>query len=241
MRRTRVAYTSGMPPFQGWIRTLLITVVVLYVVELIARNSGVPLANFEWRPFGTGFAPHQLITHWFLMGRNTMGLIFSGLVLYFFAVPIRGMYSDRQLLQALGAGMGLAIVLGLGVDIAGALRLHDSALGWTPLATGLVVLFGLGAPQQEIRLFFAIPITAIWFVWFALVLAVFGALVTRNLASWEQLGVVLGILGWHRFVGPGRRRRELMNQANEIQDELQRFIVYEGGRSNRPDDDDLVH
>ncbi|MBT3219389.1 MAG: hypothetical protein HN348_09885 [Proteobacteria bacterium] len=240
MRRHRMNDHGGLPPLSSWLRNLLIILFVMYVAELLLRNAGYSVGALEWKTFGHGFSLYALATRYFIVGRNAFSFVISLVVLYFFLPTVLQLFSRRQLSWAIGCGAIAGTLLGLGLDAIGLLH-PTSTMGWSALVMALVLLFGLGAPNRTVHLFFAIPITASWFVWFVLVFAVLGLVFGRTLSSAEQMGTWLGVMGWYYMVGPGARRRHLRQQASHIEDELRRFTVIEGGRSDNRPPDDWVH
>lgn len=231
---------GGLPPLSLWLRNLFIVLCAMYVGELLLRNAGFAVSALEWKTIGHGFAPHALLTRYAIIGRNSFSFIISLVVLYFFLPTVLQMFSRRQLAWALGSGAVAGTLLALGLDAMGMLH-PEPTMGWTTLVMALVLLFGLGGPNRTVQLFFAIPITASWFVWFILVFAALGLLFGRTLSAAEYLGTWLGVMAWYHLLGPGARRRQLLHQANHIEQELTRFTVIEGGRSDNRPPDDQVH
>ncbi len=236
----------ALPTLVPWQRSLLIALFCAYVAELVLYNVGAPI--YEWLPwyaFGNGFAPWQPFTRFLVQGASQSGIfdVLIGLVvLYFFLPSIEEMSSRDTVLRAMAAGAVGATVVPLVVDAATTMPMH-SAMGWTALVMVLPVVFGLARPDQDILLL-VFPVKARWFLWGALVLALLQILVQQSLDTFETLGVWVGTVAWWHGLGPGARRRTLVNQRDAIQRELQRFEVIEGGRSDGPQGeqgDDTVH
>lgn len=233
--RATASSSMGMPPLPRWIRDLLVALLVLYVVELIAWNVGVPLGSAMWWNLGTGFAPWQLVTHFAVNGRGAVtGVLLSLLVLYFFLPVLTRDYSRSTLLEVMGATAVGAIGVGLLLDAVGLLAPAPSG-GWHLAVTALVVLFGLTHPGADIRLYFVLPVQGIWFVYGTILLTLLGLLAQPVLASAEAIGAWVGVVAWWYLRGPGRRRAELKSKARAIERELSHLTVLPGGRDgNRP-------
>lgn len=229
-----------LPPLHPWMRNLLVALLVLYLVEVVARNFvGVPVDLLAWRPMGAGFRPWQLLSHYLVQGPGrggTTSVLLSLLVLYFFLPPLSDMLSRRHFAEGVAAGAAGGVLLGLALDLF--LGLGGAASGWSVAPMAMVVLFGLAMPGGVVRLFFVIPVTGRWIVWGTVAIAGLFLLADPGLDAAEHLGAALGVVGWWRWRGPGARRRELARKARDIERELRRFEVIEGGRG---EDDDLVH
>jgi len=231
--------TISLPPLRPWMRNLLIALFVLYLVEIVAANFlHLPVYTLGWAQIGAGMQPWQLLTHYLVQGAGRSGafsVVLSLLVLYFFLPALADLLSPRHFAWGVVAAAVGGLVLGLAADLA--LPLRGGALGWSPLPGGMVVLFGLAMPRGVIRLFFVIPITGRWIVLGTVFLMALFVIAEPTIDTTEHLGAVLGPIVWWSWRGPGQRRRELKAKAKDIERELRRFEVIDGGRS----DDDLVH
>lgn len=237
-----------LPMLLPWMRNVLVGLFALFVVELLARNAGFPVERLRWHAFGHGFELWQPLTRFFVQGGST-GAVFNVLigllVLYFFLPGLDSMMPRERIGKAALAGA----VGGTAVPMLLDLLLLDggSTGGWTVLTTALVVLFGLAMPNGVIHLWFVLPITGSFIVWGTLGLSVVFFLIGPALGTSEAIGTWAGVFGWWHLMGPGARRRDLKRQASRVEQELRRFEVIEGGRSQpqggqgRPDDDDWVH
>ncbi len=234
-----------LPTLERWHKWLLGGLFGLFVLELVVKNTGLPLYPWlAWWSFGAGFEPWQPITRFLVQGddRNAVASVaFSLLLLYFFLPMMEALTDRRTLARAVGAGALGGTLLPLLVDATGLLQ-PSIALGWRPLAYALPPLLGLMRPDQQILLV-VFPVRASWILWGTLVLAVLNVLAERSLDSLQELGVWLGVYGWYHLLGPGRRVRNLRDRGQRVEKDLRRFQVLEGGRpgprSNRPDD--LLH
>ncbi len=225
----------AIPTPTGWQRNLLIGLFVAYVVELVLHNLGVPL--YQWLPWYSldgGFQVWQPLTRFLVQGadRGAVTQVLLSLFVLFFFLPAMDTVTDRPTLgRAVLAGAIGGTLLPFLVDLTG--FLGGGALGWSPLVMVLPVLFGVISPDREILLL-VFPVEARWFVWGSLVVALLFILVDQSLDTFQGLGVWLGVMGWWHLIGPGRRRRELKARGKEIERQLGRFQVLEGGRSAEP-------
>jgi hypothetical protein len=238
MRGDATAEVFGLPPIHPWIRNLMIGLFGLYVAELIGVNAvGQGLYSLlALHPVGDGFAPWQLLTRYLVQGPQVMSVMF-GLLMLYFALPLMDRFFSRsQLLQVLAAMFVGGTVLSLGLAALGIVG--GLALGWGMVLTGLFALVGLAMPSMEFRLFFLIPVRASYFVWGAGVIAGLLLLASPSLSSADYLGSWLGVVAWWYLLGPGGRRRKLIQQSKKIEKELMKFQVIQGGRNR---DDDIVH
>jgi len=236
-----------LPSLAPWMRNLIVGLFVLYVVELLAANAGLPVGALAWHPFGSGFEPWQPVTRFLVQGRGVFGVLLGLLVLYFLLPAVDSVLSRERTAKALLAGAVGGTLLPLLFD----LTLVDGPgiQGWTVLVTSLVLLFGLAIPTGVVHLWFVVPITGRVIVWGTLGLAVVMFLLDPSLRTTEGIGTWLGVFGWWNLMGPGGRKRRLRRQAKKIQRELRRFEVIDGGRVDRPqggqrpddDDDGMVH
>lgn len=237
----------GLPPVEPWQRNLVVALFVAYVVEVLLYQAGVPIYDWlPWYSFGDGFAPWQLVTHFLVQGADLRiaGQLVIALVFLYFFLPAVSDAVDRRTMAigTVAAGAG-AIALPLLVDATGVLPARP-ALGWTPLAVTLPVLIGLAAPDKDLFLVF-FPLKARVLLWGSLVVALLYLLVQPDLGTFEGVGAWLGVVGWWHLLGPGARRRTLRDQARDIESELRRFQVIEGGKDKpqgrQGGGDDWVH
>lgn len=229
--------TIGMPPLSPWVRNTLIALFALYVVELIAKNAWAGLYDtLALWPFGHGFQPWQPLTRYFVQGPHVFSVMIGLLVLYF-ALPLTSrMLDQRQASQAAAAAFVGGTLLSLGMAALG--LVSGPALGWTALSLVVFTLFGLSMPTSEIRLFFVLPVKGIWFAYGAGILSVLLVLADRSMGAADQLGAWGAVMAWWFLLGPGGRRRQLIQKSRKIERELEKFQVIQGGRNR---DDDIVH
>jgi len=237
--------TLSMPPLAPWMRNLLAGLFGLYVVELILLNLGVPLERFFLYAIGGGFQPWQLFTRFLVQGRtNVVNVLISLVVLYLILPSLPRLMERSKWIQALSATALVATVLPLLVDMLGVFPPMPRT-GWTFLVLPMFVVFGLAQPKSIINLMFVLPVPASYIVWGTLVyvlmmlLAFPGSNTVEGVASW------IGIVAWWNFRGPGARRRQLLKEADKIENELRKFTVLEGGRAQgdqgRDNRDDWIH
>lgn len=238
----RQQYTT--PTFQPWMRNLLIGLVAAYVLELILRNTGVPVYALAWDPIGAGFQPWQPLTRFLVQGGSVFSVLFGALLLYFLLPALWYVVEPERLRNAAIAGLVGGTVLPLLVDLA--LADGGTMMGWTTfLAVWCATVFGLAMPEDTIYLMFVVPVNGRFVLWATAVITglVFLMGATTTHATAEGFGTWLGVYGWWQLRGPGARTRQLKQKAARIERELQRFQVIEGGRQDddNREPDEWVH
>lgn len=92
-----------------------------------------------------------------LVQEEPLGLIFGGMVLYFFGPQLAYDWGERRFLwNSLIVTVGAAALTLL---LAGALGVNFGYLGLWALVDGLVLMWALRYPEQQILLFFVVPVT----------------------------------------------------------------------------------
>jgi len=231
-----------LPTLEPWMKQLLGLLFGMYVLELVLRNTGMPVGQLEWHAFESGFAIYQPVSRYLVQGRSAVFSVMIGLLVLYFLLPgLLQMFSRQQLTQAVLSSAVGGTVLPMLLD---AVWLSGGAvMGWSVLVLTLVVLFGLANPSGTIYAFFFIPISGTLILYGSLAISLAGFILSPTLAQAEPVGVWLGTVGWWFFMGPGRRRRDLKKKAEKIEKELRRFQVLEGGLSDTPqgDQDEWIH
>jgi hypothetical protein len=245
MSRGQPQVQVQLPTLLPWHRNLLIALFAAYVLELLLNVVGVPLYRvLAWHGASTGgFAPWQPITRVLVQGADrsaVFSVLFGLMITYFFLGVLEEALGRRKLFTAVLAGAVAGTLLPLTLDVIGLLPGPDVALGWSFLVMALPTLFGLARPDADVLLYF-FPVKAKVFLWGGLVVALLLILVEQTLSSFQTLGVWVGVYGWWHLLGPGARRRDLKRQGRGIERELRKFQVLEGGRRNRPPNDETVH
>ncbi|MEZ4322457.1 MAG: hypothetical protein R3F61_33630 [Myxococcota bacterium] len=233
-----------LPELAPWMRNLILGLFGLYVVELVLWNLGAPLGLMPLSSLGYGFQPWQILTRFFVQGRGAAaGVLISLVVLYLVLPTLPRLLTRRQWVDALSTTAIVATLIPILSDFLG-LFPPGTRTGWTFLMVPLFVVFGLAQPRGIINLMFVLPVPAVYIVWGTLVYVLIMLLAFPNAATLEGVAAWIGIVGWWNFRGPGKRRRQLRNEASKIERELQKFTVLEGGRAqgqqNR-DDDEWIH
>ncbi len=234
----------GLPPLTPSVRSLLIGLFALYVLELAARNVlGLPVDALAW--FGRldpNSAPWQPLTRFLVQGNDVLNVVFGGLAWYFFLPPVEADRSTRQIAESIAAAAIGGTVLAGAIDLV--FGLGGVAHGWLPLTLAPLVLFSLARPDAQIRLMFVLPVPAQVFAWGSGALALLGLLASPGMGSADWFGAWLGVVGWWYLRGPGSRRLRLLRQKRKVERDLRRFEVIEGGKkplTKGPFDDDVVH
>ncbi len=228
-----------LPQLPKWGWNLLVGLFVLFAVELLARNvlgQQAAVAALVWQPFGNGFAAWQPLTRYAVQGNDVFNVVISLVVLYFFLPAMAQLFDARRGVQAFGAAALGGTMAALAFDLLGLDGF--GTFGWSPLVAATVVYFGLGFPDATIRLFFIIPVQAVYMAYGSLALAFLYMLSGPGMHSADHFGAIVGAFAWWNYLGPGGRRRQLLRKEADIQQELRRFQVLKGGKD---DDDDIVH
>ena len=233
MARQSPGYDSiGFPPLTRWIRHLFIALLVLWVVELFAVNFfQAHASSLYWFGFEGDFRPWQLATRYLVQGSDVSSFIFGALAL-FFGLPAL----DRTFSRSHWLSWATATVIGgsiIGLLLNGLGVVSGTAFGWTVFAGSAFTALGLAHPEQEIRLFFVVPVRGAVFAWGTGAVAFLFVLATRSLSSADMLGAWAGVMGWWHLLGPGARRRSLLTKGKNVERRAQRFSVVEGGRQDK--------
>lgn len=235
MRGPGPAQAGGiaLPPLTPGLRNLLIALFLLYVLELVAQNFlGFPPSVLAWGP-GSTF-PWQPFTRWFVTLAPPTTVLFMLLGLYFFVPPTLQMNTRRELLEVGAATLLGSTLLAFVYDLA---YPASMAAGYSSLLLAMVTLFGLRAPDATVLLAFIIPVPGRLFIALSGLTAGLTVLAFPGRLGGDYLGAFLGVVLWWYGRGPGKRRRELATQGRQVERELRRFTVLQGGQA----DDDLVH
>lgn len=234
MARHSPGYDSvGFPPLTRWIRDLLVALVVMWVVELCAVSFfHVPAFTLAWFGFEQGFRPWQLATRYLVQGSDVSSFIFGALALFFALPALDRTFSKRQWGAWLAATVIGGTVIGLVLNRLGIVS--GTAFGWSVFAGSAFTALGLAHPEQEIRLFFVLPVRGTHFAWGTGAVSLIFVLANRSLGSADMLGAWAGVMGWWHLFGPGARRRTLVAKGKQVERRAQRFRVVEGGRQDDP-------
>lgn len=227
----------GLPPIPMWLRNLLIGLCALYLFEVVLVNLlGWPTGNgqlvYQWVAwFDLTEGPWQILTRYLVqgLGRNAVfRLVFDLLLLYFLAPTVVAAFDLRQRGQLLAAVViGGTVMAGL----LGALGLaQPPALGWHGLSVAMITLFGLTNPEGVIRWNFLFPIPGRVIAWGTGVINLLVLLGDRSMIAADDFGVWAGVMVWFHLLGPGARRRRLLQQSQKIERDLRNFQVLPGGR-----------
>ena len=225
-----------LPTLSPWMRNLLITVLVVFVIELLSKNAGLPVGALAWQPFERGFQPWQPLTRYLVQG-TVMNFLVGAMAIYFL-LPGLCQVIDLSLIKwgVIGGALG-GTLIPLLLDL---VWLQDGmVLGWTPLVLiSLTVLFGLALPKHQMLLFFVLPVKGEYLLWGSLALSLISLGFGQAFGASEYVGIWLGTWGYWMGLGPGARKRFLRQKARKIEDELRRFQVIEGGRAQGDQDPD---
>jgi membrane associated rhomboid family serine protease len=146
-----LTFGGRIPAAAGLLLVLLLAGTLLDWVapstrEWVALDSGTLVRGQWWR----------LVTWPWILG-DPMNLIFGGLAVWFFAPPLIFAVGERrfladQLITILGAGL-VTLLLGwlLGRDV--------RVLGLWPLVNGLVLSWALRYPDQQVLIYFVLPVS----------------------------------------------------------------------------------
>lgn len=203
-----------------------------------SADGRVPVERWFWlNPIGSGqWKPWQPLTSLLLNGR-IFDAVIDWLMLFFFWAPVQSMMGRKRFLTGLGVAIVGSMVLTHATDLIGGLDSGMQYVGLTPVWTALIVFFGLSMPKATIRLFFILPIKAIWVVWGTGVLGLLWFLYNRD------LNAAIGLYAWicafgFMYVGEDRIKQFwLRRQARKRAKEMERFTVIPGGKGG----DDYIH
>lgn len=235
----------AMPSLERWHKNLLIALLAAYVIELLLALTGAPIYEYApWYNFRSAFHPWQPVSHFLVQGNSSAAVssvVFSLVMVYFLLPMVERAVSTRQLAGAMASGAAIGITVAFAADAAG-LTAPGAALGWRPLVYALPAVYGIARPNDTLLLLF-FPVQARWVLWGSLGVALLMILAEHTLATWEGLGVWLGVFGWWNVLGPGARKRQLLKKASVVEREL-KIRVIEGGKGTRsqgPQRDDWVN
>jgi hypothetical protein len=236
MRRMGPPQGGGLmlPPLTPGLRNFLVGLFALYVLELVANNFlGIPTALLAWGAQTT--FPWQPLTRFLVTGpAPPTSVLFMLLAVFFFVPPTLQMNTRREVYEIAASVFLGSSILAFGYDL---WMPSSFTAGYASILLAMVTLFGLRAPDATVLLMFIIPIPGKYFIWLSGLTAGLTALAFPGRLGGDYLGAFLGVLVWWYGRGPGRRRRSLAAQGRQIERELRRFTVLDGGQS----DDDLVH
>lgn len=225
-------------------RNVLIGLFLAYVAQLLSH--GVAEQLLGWQPFAEGFRPWQVLTH-IALGSSVAPwyTVLDWVVIFFVLAPLDGMLGRRGLVGMLAATWAVGTIL---AAVGMALNVTSGAYwGLSPLLASMVSVFGFMLPNTVFRLFFVLPVRAIWISWGT------GLLSFLFLLAWRDTGSALTFFGW---VGStawfalwrtgGFRRWQLLWKKRQVEKKLARFEVIDGGRTDRRpprsrDPNDWVH
>ncbi|MCP4809417.1 MAG: rhomboid family intramembrane serine protease [Proteobacteria bacterium] len=219
----------------------LIVLVSLYIVQLLLTYwlhfdvSGWLYLN----RFGEGWAPWQPLTALLFNAPSPLSAAFDWLILLFFLGPCERLMGRKKLLTGLAISAAIAAVFTFVLDLSGSVVGTVPFVGLNPLLTALLVFFGLTLPNATIRLWFVLPVKAAWFAWGSGLLSLLYFLASRDLDSTMALGGWIGAFIVMK-VGPDEWRKILLRwRARNVEKELEKFTVIDGGRDG--DDDEYIH
>ncbi len=252
MSRHRVAMRFG-PPLTPLLRNLLVALVALYVVQLVLQSwLGMPILalcalHAPASPMGlTGmFRPWQPVTALLFNTMQPTAAFFDWLMLWFFLPPALSTLGRRETAKLLGTSWVVGVLVGFGLAWVGIVHAASIYVGITCITVCLVVVFAMANPQAQIRLFFVLPIRAIWVLYLELFLLSLYFLAYRDLESAINLGGWATAVAW--MYGGGSTRQLLLRlklrwlQRAKRRQAGGRFEVIEGGRGRRGGHDDWVH
>ena len=166
------------------VKNLLIINGLLFFATVVFQQMGIDLIHELglFFPYSEYFRPYQLVTHMFMHG-NFNHLLFNMLALWMFGSPMENYWGPQRFLTYYFAtGLGAAL-LHMGVNAfqyhalteAGALSggfsanalgqlLYSPVVGASGAIFGLLLAYGMTFPNQEIYVYFLLPIKAKYFV-----------------------------------------------------------------------------
>ena len=232
--------SNGLPGIElgsNWTpltRNVIVTLFAIYVVQLLAGGEGGPVQQlFAWYDFGAGFHPWQVATAFLLSGPSPLSAVFEWLAIFFFLAPVAGMLGNRRLAQALGVSWLVSVVVAATLVATGVVTAAYPFMGVGPLVAALVGLFGFLMPNAVIRIYFVLPIKAVWIAWGTGLIAFLFFLYARDLGTSLTFFAWGGAAAWLAVQNGALRRLSLRWKKRQIERRLSRFEVIEGGRTER--------
>ena len=203
--------------------------VALYLAQVGARMAGDidTLALLGWRH--GSLAPWQPLTSWIAADGAQLPPLFDWLGVAFGLPVLESTLSRRGQLGFLSLVFGLAIGLGLLLDLTGLLPVRQHA-GLSHAILPLFVLFGAAHRDARLNLFFAVPILGWHFALGATAIGLLVQVLGRFPAGGVGLGALIAPWAWVAWTDPRNpiRRRLLKRRYDDLSRKLQ---VLEGGRA----------
>jgi membrane associated rhomboid family serine protease len=193
---------------------LVVTIGLSLLVAVGSRHGGGSL--FEWvalEPASVWRGQVWRLATWTFVEDGPLALIFAVLFLYWFGGDLANELGSRRFLLLFG-GIMLAAAVGtcLVAVIDPAIR-EQSYLGGWAASTAMIVAWGFWFPHRVIRVWFVIPIRAIWLAWLTLGITV--ACVAYF--GWErylpEMFAEAGIMAWLFGGSVSARWRRLVGAA----------------------------
>jgi hypothetical protein len=188
-----------------------------------------------WHPWDSGFKPWQPLTSMVMAAPQISWMIFDWMMIFFTLGVVERALGRRALALALGFCWLLTVIGVLGLDLLGVVNPGVFA-GQTIFCIALITLFCFEFPDQQILLFFFIPIRASWAGWGTGLLAAYAAAAYRDIGSLGSLFAWGGALIWSWWLGGGVRWFKLRWQRRQVEKRLSRFSVIEGGKGKSDDE-----
>lgn len=252
----------ALPPLTPAIKGLLIANVAVFLVTAFATNFlgstfiqdylGVQPAlvfkGYLWQPF----------TYMWIHSTASLGHLFSNmLMLYFFGGFYESSRGSRGVVQtylATGLAGGLAVVLVGGAWHIAPVSVQYFDMTWSVSTIGAsgsalgIFSAWCGLFWNQTKSFFILgPIKVNNFFYFFLVLQLLSAVVLDGSSTAAHLGgMAAGLaIGRNNLLGRANvwwERRKLLAKQAELQKELDRFTVIDGGRDDEDENgDDWIH
>lgn len=211
---------TGPPPRD--LIVLLAVVFVTFTMRFFELTSVVPalleLTPWSWR---SGLL-WQLVTYGFVgSGRPDLWFVLELIVLYLFARSVLVRIGRRKFWQLLVAGVAVAGVAAVLVDIVTALvagpmpQAFVLMQGQRILVVILIAAFATLFADATILLFFVLPIQARWFIWLEIVFGFLGFLATKDLAGF--VGICVGVAAGVAMMGRGGPRWALWRWRKRLE------------------------
>lgn len=166
-RRVGRGFTFGgrVPVAVG---ALIAVTVVASLAGVVGERNGLPLMRLCWlEPRAVIHGELWRVFTWVFFERDPIGLLFGGMVLYWFGRDLCDAWGARRfLIVYLGAaGVAGLVASGLAALVWPSL-LSMAWLGLWPAVDALVVAWAILFPFRQILLFFALPVSGRTLLWF---------------------------------------------------------------------------
>ena len=233
----------ALPSITPITKKVLIALLVLYIVEMIAHQTGLfNISSFVWNS-DKGFQLWQPLSCFFMLDvphPNTgnfspFRVLIDMLMVAFFLPPTEISYRRKGLYKVIAFTVGLSVLLGAIFSVTGIAMGY--AYGIEAFLSAFLAVFCFSRPRASILLFFILPVKAEWIGWATGLISLLFLIATRD------LNFVLHLSGWLAglFFLATRRKGPLKQIYKKTfgrpKAAKKPFVIIQGGK----DDGDVYH